>query len=214
MRAHGIVETCGSCPCHCDGCYCDNGNYVRYAGSVMTGAMRKLVYARYYTDWTKRAIAAQIIADRITQVRIHAQGDFFSAEYADAWKWITETVRNAVDYDIDFWTYTKNGDALEILRDTVSIVPSITPCGINFGTCAELLKMHSKLTDSGYRVHICACGTEYEKHCCDCSTGCKAIGRDCDFVLFIKHSTSDYKAGRDDKEDFARVCEIIRNQNN
>ena len=93
-------------------------------------------------------------------------------------------------------------------------MPSLTPAGVNFGTCAELLEKYERLTADGFRVHICACGTDYEKHCSDCETGCKAVGADCDYVLFIKHSTKDYKAGKNDAAEFDAVKTIIKNQNN
>ena len=211
MRAHGIEKTCGSCPCHCKGCYCDSGNYKRYPDN-MVRAMRKLIYARYYTDWMTRAIIAQIFADSIDQTRIHAEGDFFSEEYVSAWKKISDVTIDICRY----WTYSKEESAVDAFRNSrnVSLVPSITPEGINFGTCAELLRMYEKLTASGYRVHICACGTPYEKHCADCETGCKYVGEKCDYVLFIKHSCADYKAGEKDPEEYARVLEIVRSQDN
>lgn len=86
--------------------------------------------------------------------------------------------------------------------------------GLNFGTCTELLEKYRELTAAGYRVHICGCGTPYEKHCHACNTGCKAIGKDIDYVLFIKHSSRDYKAGKDDPLEYAAVCDIIARQDN
>lgn len=209
MRTACVDSVKGSCPCHCDGCYCDSGNY-NY-GTVKASNIRKLLIAKLYTDFMVCAINAQIKADNIEQLRIHASGDFFNAEYINAWVRIASENPN-----VTFWTYTKNDTALEAFKTVpnVSIVPSITPMGINFGTCSELLEMHSALTAMGYRVHICACGTEFEKHCADCKTGCKAIGTECDFVLFIKHSTRDYKAGKKDPEAFEAVKAIIKAQDN
>ncbi len=206
----GCDSVKGSCPMHCKGCYCDSNNFKRYPTAYASNIF-KLILARLYPDFVRRAIIAQIKADKISQCRIHAAGDFFSAEYVTMWREIISACQGC-----KFWTYTKNSDAVSAFEDleNVSIVPSITPAGINFGTCGELLEMREKLTAAGYRVHICACGTDYQKHCCDCRTGCKAIGTTCDFVLFIKHSTSDYKAGKNDPEAFAAVCEIIRNQDN
>ena len=210
MEKTGIESVKGPCPCHCKNCYCDFGFYNFPANKAI--AVRKLILAKYFTEWMTNAIIAQIKADNIKQLRIHAQGDFFSREYCKAW----EKIANETKDICVFWTYTKNPDALEILSgiSNLSIVPSITPFGFNFGTCSELLDMHDKLTKAGYRTHICACGTEHEKHCSDCKTGCKAIGKKCDFVLFIKHSCNTYEAGKDDPEEYKAVCNIIANQEN
>lgn len=209
MDAANVDCVTGSCPCHCDGCYCDSGNY-RY-DSTKAANILKLLLAKLYPAWTAAAIKAQIAADGITQIRIHAAGDFFSRKYVNMWiDIITSTPR------VTYWTYTKYDYAIEMFRGipNVSIVPSITPSGINFGTCSELLEKYAALSAAGYRVHICACGTEYEKHCADCKTGCKAIEKTCDYVLFIKHSTPDYKAGKKDPAEYEAIKAIIRNQDN
>ena len=209
MKAASVTEIKGSCPMHCKGCYCDNGNY--NFDSVKSFNIMKLLIAQQHLDFMVRAIKAQIAADHITQVRIHASGDFFSNAYVDAWKDIANSCPTVI-----FWTYTKNPAALKAFAEVqnVSIVPSITPHGLNFGTCAELLEHREKLIKEGKKVHICACGTEYEKHCSDCSTGCKAIGTKCDYVLFIKHSTADYKCGQKDAKEYKAICEIIAKQDN
>lgn len=209
MVAASIHTIQGSCPCHCVDCYCDAGRY-HFDANKKT-AIVHLILARVYPDFLRRAIVAQLIADRFEQIRIHAQGDFCTDEYTNIWADIAEQFPGVI-----FWTYTKNAHALEVFKriDNVFITPSCTPVGFNFGTCAELLNMHRLLTAQGYKVHICACGTDMQKHCSECKHGCKAVGMECDFVLFIKHSTKDYKAGKDDPEEFKAVCEIIAGQNN
>lgn len=210
MAAAGIAEIKGSCPCHCKNCYCDNGNYTY--DSTKAALMTRLIIARYYPEFMKNAMIAQIKIYEYKQYRIHACGDFaIGPVYVDAWKAIITSCP-----ECRFWTYTKYEYALNAFKDipNLKIVPSNTPVGINFGTCAELLKMHKELTDMGYRVHICACGTVFEKHCADCEHGCKAVGIECDFVLFIKHSTKDYKAGKKDLADFIKVMELIAMQDN
>ncbi len=202
-----------SCPLHCKDCYCDNGNY-RFDGTKRS-LMLKLILATYHIDWLERAIKACIKANNIKKIRIHAAGDFFSDEYIDMWKRIVNEFNTSI-----FWTYTKNDYALKQFDgiDNLFITPSITPAGFNFGTCAEILYKYNKLTSLGYKVHICACGTPIEKeldiHCATCEHGCKSVGKECDFVLFIKHSTKDYKAGKNDPKEFELVCNIVRNQNN
>lgn len=210
MLAANISEIKASCPFHCKDCYCDFNKFQRYK-TPKASAMRNLILARYFREWLENAITAQIIADKAEQVRIHVAGDFFSIEYAEMWSRIAKRFPNVI-----FWTYTKVPFALDILSniDNLHIVPSLTPCGFNFGTCAELLAMYAKLTAMGYRVHICACGTEFQNHCANCKHGCKAIGAECDFVLFIKHSSKGYKAGKHDKAEFLKVLEIIARQAN
>ena len=200
----------GSCPCHCNKCYCDSANYTMYSTAYKSNLF-KLILARTFPDFVRRAITAQIIADKIKQCRIHAAGDFFSEVYANVWQDIIQDCPDCI-----FWTYTKEATAVHAFDtlENVTVVPSITPAGINFGTCAELLEMRKKLLNSGYRVHVCACGTPYEKHCCDCSHGCKAIGTECDYVIFIKHSCTDYKAGKTDPAEYEKIVEIIKSQNN
>lgn len=210
MRMAKVEVIDGPCPVHCDGCYCDNGCFNWPQNQALN--MLKLIIARHFTEWLERALSAQIEADKLTQVRIHVAGDFFSPEYVAMWV----RIANKFEETTIFWTYTKVDYALKAFEHVknVFIVPSATPVGFNFGTCAELIYKYKKLTSLGYRVHICACGTTYEKHCADCKHGCKAVGTECDFVLFIKHSTNDYKAGKDDPNEFAIVCDIIANQNN
>lgn len=214
MKLVNLTEITYSCPIHCDDCYCDNGCY-NFPDNKAKNLL-KLILAKYFLEWLERALTAQIEADKITQIRIHAAGDFFSIEYTMMWK----RIANRFEKQTIFWTYTKVEFALDILKDipNLLIVPSITACGFNFGTCKELLYRYNKLTKLGYRVHICACGTPIEKeldiHCCTCKHGCKAIRTECDYVLFIKHSTNDYKAGEKDPVEFAKICEIIAKQNN
>ena len=211
MECAGLTSIQGSCPCHCDDCYCDNGRY--RMDPIKAANMRKLILAKLYPEWTEKAITAQIKIEGIKQVRIHASGDFFSPEYVDMWRRIVIACDGTT-----FWTYTKYEYALNAFRDldNITITPSVLPMkkGFNFGTCAELLDKYHALTKAGYRVHICACGTNMETHCSDCKHGCKAIGKECDYVLFIKHSTANYKAGKTDPVEYAKVCEIIARQAN
>ena len=204
----GIESITGSCPYHCKGCYCDFGRY-NFKDNQYS-LFLKLIVARFYSDFMVRAICAQIKAFNITQIRIHAAGDFFSAEYVDAWITIAEN-----NPDVIFWTYTKFEYALKRFESVknVFITPSLTPFGFNFGKCKYILETREKLLAMGKRVHVCACGTEYQKHCSDCSHGCKSIGIDTDYVLFIEHSTG-YKAGKKDRDDYNALIAIIAAQNN
>lgn len=209
MEKFGIESVKASCPLHCDACYCDFGCF-NFPDNKARNFL-KLILARFHMGWTERALSGQTKADKAKQIRIHVAGDFFSADYSNMWARIARRFER-----VTFWAYTKVKSALAAFEGlkNVHVVPSITPVGFNFGTCAELLEMHAELTRRGFRVHICACGTPSEKHCASCHHGCKAIGDECDFVLFIKHSTPDYKAGVTDPKEYALVCELIAKQNN
>lgn len=209
MKAAGVTSFCGSCPCHCKDCYCDSGRFPM--DSMKHSLVRKLLLATYHRTWLENAIKACIKLHDIDQVRIHAAGDFFCDEYVDMWKRIIEYFPL-----VTFWTYTKQDHAVNAFDglQNITVTPSITPHGVNFGTCAELLETYTALVNAGFRVHVCACGTPFEIHCSDCKHGCKAIGKECDYVLFIKHSAKDYKAGKKDPAEYAAVLEIIKNQNN
>lgn len=221
MRAAGIDTIKESCPCHCKDCYCDNGFF--NMPSVRDGNFVKLIIATCYPDFLERALKAQIKAFGIEQIRINASGDFsINDEFINVWVRVATYFQDPKDArnDVIFWTYTKDKKALEAFKAVrnIRITPSITPYGINYGTCAELLDIYHKLTADGYKVHICCCGTPIEKeldmHCATCWHGCKTVGTECDFVLFIKHSTNDYHAGVDDPDEFETICNIIRNQKN
>lgn len=152
MELANIETISGSCPIHCTGCYCDNGCFNWPQNKALN--MMKLILARLHMAWLECTLTAQIEADKLTQVRIHVAGDFFSAEYVQMWVRIANKFEKVV-----FWTYTKVDFALKAFQvvKNVFIVPSMTPLGFNFGTCSELIYRYNKLTAMGYRVHICAC---------------------------------------------------------
>lgn len=215
MDLYHITECKGSCEFHCDHCYCDNGFYTM-CNDAYASAVQWLTLYRMYPDWVERTIIAQIQIEGITQVRVHAQGDFnVDSNYIDMWCRICRACPNT-----KFWTYTKIDSALTAFDDVPNmfITPSITPYGFNFGTCEYLLDTYDKLTRDGYRVHICRCGGERDgeskQHCEHCNHGCKSVGVDTDYVLFILHSTKDYKAGKKDPAEYGKVRDIIARQNN
>lgn len=90
----------GTCPCSCKGCYATKGNY-NY-NSTKASLLIKTRLVRVGIDFVKRAILAQIEADQISFIRIHASGDFFSVEYVEMWKEIVKASPSCT-----FWTYTK-----------------------------------------------------------------------------------------------------------
>lgn len=193
-------EVKGTCPCNCQGCYATKGNY--NFKSVIRSLAMKTIIARQYPDFLERAIMAQIEADNIKLLRIHAAGDFFSVEYALMWQRIAIAFPNTV-----FWTYTKNRDCENIFDglSNANIVKSIIHgFGFNFGHCDYILKVYRALVSMGKSVYICKCGIDKNQHCTKCH-GCATH----DYVLFIEHST-EYVAEKDPC--FEELKAIIENQ--
>lgn len=180
-------KTIGTCVRDCVGCYAMTGNY-RYSNTINNIGIRN-VLARDYMGWIEKAIKAQIEAENIKFIRIHASGDFFSIAYAEMWK------RIAIAFPgVTFWTYTKNKECESIFNgiDNANIVKSVIPgIGVNFGHCDYILACYEFLKNAGKSVYICRCGIDKNQHC----TNCKGCSKN-EFVLFIEHSTS-YKAEKD-----------------
>ncbi len=179
--------TKGTCPCNCPGCYAQTGCYCFM--SVKACNARKTILARLYREWLKNAILAQIEADKIKFLRIHAAGDFFDLEYINMWHEIVMLTPSVI-----YWTYTKNPIAESSFDDldNINIVRSIIPGhGFNFGPCAYILKVYNALKEAGKSVYICRCGIDKNQHC----SGCKGCSNH-EHVLFIEHSTA-YKAEED-----------------
>ena len=201
LTINGKVYTeYGTCPCHCVGCYATTGNY-RFK-SVLQSLMIKTWLARHDMEFVKNAIKAQIIADRVQLLRIHAAGDFFNAEYIAIWAEIVEFAHDTV-----FWTYTKN-TAAESAFDSfpnANIVKSCIPgIGFNFGHCDYIIRAYKALQNAGKNVYICRCGIDNNQHCTNCR-GCA----ESEFVLFVEHSTG-YDATTDPA--YAELVQLINNQ--
>jgi len=177
----------GTCPCDCVGCYAKTGNY-RFQ-SVKNALGMRTILAREHMAFLERAINAQIAADNIKLLRIHAAGDMFSLEYAAMWQRIARNNPGVI-----VWTYTKL-TACESMFDglnNANIVKSIIPgIGKNYGTCAYIIGLYHTLKAAGHDVYICRCGVDNNQHCTTC-TGCSKNK----YVLFLEHST-DYKAAQD-----------------
>lgn len=177
----------GTCVCNCVGCYATRGNY-RYQSVTNSLGIRTLLI-REELDFVERAIKAQIIADNIAAVRIHASGDFDNPEYLSMWLRVIEN-----NPAVTFWTYTKIRE-YESAFDRLSnanIVKSIIPeTGFNFGHCDYILDTFKKLKGNGKNVYICRCGIDKNQHC----TNCRGCSKN-EYVLFVEHST-DYKAEKD-----------------
>lgn len=174
------AEISGTCGCHCPGCYAEAGRYAM--PSVQSALAVRTIIARSFTDFFRRAIIAQIHADKIRYCRIHAAGDFFSAEYIQAWREIVQACPGTV-----FWSYTKFSPAEVAFddMDNCNIVRSLLPGGgLNYGHAGYILDKYAELSAAGESVYICRCGVDPMQHCSNCK-GCSAHK----YVLFLEHGT-------------------------
>lgn len=123
----GLGKVKGTCSCDCKDCYGKKGCY-RYT-SVQISLGIKTVLARKYQPFLENAIRAQIEADGIRLLRIHATGDFIDDNYTKMFKRIVR------DYpDVTFWTYTKTNHEHafdEFLN--ANIVKSCLPKAYHYG---------------------------------------------------------------------------------
>lgn len=198
--------TDGTCICDCPNCYAKTGFYC--VQNVKDSLKRNQNVIESDITFAENAILAQIEADKIAMVRIHAAGDFNTKnrkKYAAMWHEIV-----ALNPDVKFWTYTKIKE-FETLFDgftNANIVPSVLPfnLGFNFGTCGELLLAYETLKKHGIEAHICECGIDPNHHCQTCA-GCSTNK----YVLFILHSTKDYDASIDIL--LPEIRKIIESQN-
>ena len=195
------IDVPGTCICDCDKCYAMSGNYL-YETTLAYLAVRTFI-ARYDIDFFRRAVMAQIEAENIKLVRIHASGDFFSMEYIDAWQQIVTAYPGTV-----FWSYTKNALAENAFDEipNCNIVKSRLPdMSLNYGTCREIMDKYAMLKAMGKTVYICRCGIDEKQHCVKC-TGCSRF----DYVLFLKHGDPAYNLKKDPL--FPAIAALIESQ--
>jgi hypothetical protein len=193
----------GTCICNCEGCYAKTGRYncdnVIYSMAINTYLVNN------YPDFVKACIMAQLEYIGRGEVRIHAAGDFNTADpdkYAAMWYEIAKK-NNA----FRFWTYTKVNKYETLFDDlkNANIVKSVIPgIGFNFGRCEYIINAYYTLKELGKRVYICRCGFDKNQHCERCGV-CATY----EYVLFLEHSTG-YKAEKDPL--FGKLCEIVNNQ--
>lgn len=184
-KKHYSVQ--GTCPCNCVGCYATKGNY--NFKSVKKSLAIKTLLIRNDIDFVKRALLAQIEADNIEFLRLHASGDFDSKEYINMIREVAATFKK-----VTFWSYTKNENAENAFDGlkNINIVKSRIPhIGLNYGHCDYILATYRELKGQGKKVYICRCGIDKNQHC----TNCKGCSKN-EYVLFIEHST-EYKAEKD-----------------
>ena len=195
----GYIVT-GTCVCDCKGCYAKTGCY-NFPGVKISNAISTIL-ARDYLEFYRRAIIAQIHADKIKYCRVHASGDFFSADYINAWRSIVKACPDCI-----FWTYTKNPAAENAFDDlnNINIVKScIAGIGYNYGEISHVINAYNALKNAGENAYICRCGIDENQHCENC-TGCSKNK----YVLFIEHST-DYVAKLDPRYD--EIAALINSQ--
>lgn len=195
FTSRGIIP--GTCAGTCEHCYACTGFYQMQ--SVKNALALNTELTREHIDFKKRAIIAQIKADNIQVIRIHAAGDFDSIADVNVWRDIVKACPDSL-----FWTYTKRTyaeiDELNKLPN-INIVSSIISGRVNFGTCPDLLELKSACPDA----YICPCGFN-ETRC----ENCKACATK-ENVIFLLHSTPDYN-GQDDPL-YNDLLEIVNSQN-
>ena len=198
----------GTCACTCANahgdiiCYATKGRYV--FDNVRASLMINTFIARHDLQFFHRAVEAQILADRICVVRIHAAGDFFSADYAFVWRDIARRFSN-----VTFWTYTKvralegTFDGLKNANIVKSMISLNGKTNYNFGPAAKVSALYWSLKAAGEDVFFCPCGVpgaDNGIHCNVCGA-CAAHK----YVLFLEHST-DYDAKKDPALPLVRAC--------
>lgn len=204
VEINGVVyEIKGTCACACDHCYAMTGNYC--FTSVRRSLAIRTLLVRNNLEFVRRAITAQIEADNIKTVRIHAAGDFDSMNYCNMWQGIVKNFPGVV-----FWTYTKV-ESCERAFDNYSnanIVKSLIPgVGKNYGTAGYLLNAIESLKAAGESsFYVCKCGVDNNQHCTNC-THCAR----CKYVLFIEHG-SDYDKKKATDPDMIPLTAFINAQ--
>ena len=197
----GNVESVfGTCGDNCFGCYGMTGNY-NYQNVIDSLAV-KTVLARDYLEFVERAINAQIKADNIKTIRIHATGDFFSRAYLEMWERIVSSNPGVV-----FWSYTKEYAAETAFDrfENANIVKSMIPsANYNYGKADYIIAVYNMLSDMGKDVYVCRCGIDKNQHC----TNCTACAR-CEHVLFLEHSTG-YNPAKD--QAFPAFVQLVESQ--
>lgn len=188
---------CGTCAGACEHCYACTGFYQMQ--SVKNALALNTIITRCDLDFKKRAVIAQIKADNIQVIRIHAAGDFDSIADVNIWRDIANACPGSL-----FWTYTKRtwteiGELNKL--PNINIVPSIISGRVNFGTCSDLLELKSACPGA----YVCPCGFT-ETHC----ENCKACATK-ENVIFLLHSAPDYN-GQDDPL-YNDLLEIVNSQN-
>lgn len=197
------IVICGTCTCDCIGCYAQTGFYK--IKNVADSLAINTYLVNNYPDFVYQAISAQLEIIGRGEIRIHAAGDFNTAnpeEYTGLWFRIAKE-----NPTFRFWTYTKV-KKYESLFDSLknaNIVRSVVPhVGVNFGHCDYIINAYYTLKSLNQEVYICKCGIDKNQHCEKCGV-CSAYK----YVLFVEHSTA-YKAEEDPL--YSKLCEIVNNQ--
>lgn len=198
-----VFEINGTCICNCTGCYAKTGHY-NHDSTIRSMAINTFL-VNNNIDFVKRCIMAQLEYIGRGEIRIHAAGDFNTANpdlYTKMWHDIAKRFNT-----FRFWTYTKIKKYETLFDDlkNANIVKSVIPnIGFNFGHCDYIINAYYTLKALGLSVYICKCGIDKNQHCEKCGV-CATY----QYVLFIEHSTG-YKAEEDPL--YEKLCEIINNQ--
>ena len=197
------VQVKGTCACDCIGCYAKTGHY-RQSSAVRSMIINTFL-VNNHIDFVKRCIMAQLEYNVRGEIRIHAAGDFKTADpeaYTAMWHDIAKK-----NNTYRFWTYTKIKKYESLFDDlkNANIVKSVIPgIGFNFGHCDYIINAYYTLKELGKSVYICKCGIDKNQHCERCGV-CATY----EYVLFVEHSTG-YNAEKDPL--YNKLVEIVNNQ--
>lgn len=195
----------GTCACQCAGCYGCHGCYL--FNGVIWALMQRTRFLRNEPAAYFHCVKAQIIAQHVKILRVHATGDFLQGEAA-GWYDVFKYAPGLIG-----WTYTKLPIAGDIERlnnlNNFNIVDSVIHgCGrefkYNYGRATYVLEARKRLLKQGRRVYVCRCGVDNAQHCDRCN-GC-ALN---EIVLFLYHGP-DYDPETD--PDYITLKDIINAQ--
>jgi hypothetical protein len=174
------IFTCPNCKDCGKACYAF-APQTRYP-SCRKSRFVNLLIAMYYPKELVLQVVRQIRVQKISAVRIHESGDFYSELYAGIWVVIAEmTKRSNPETKFYFYTKSDNTDALAALEN-VNRVESILPDGsINFGPIE-----YCKAKAEKFGIEICPV-TKEKNNDIECGNHCKKCTSH-RFMLFVQHS--------------------------
>lgn len=188
----------GTCGRLCPGCYAIKAE--KCYKNVLPARRRNLA-ASFSPGFVNRAILEllpKVKSGRVTAVRVHSAGDFYSNAYAAKWYRIAEYFRH-IGAPVMFYAYTKRtgrralGEVLRLKMLSNFVLIDSMQYGeisgaVNYGTAEELKPARAA------GAFMCPCGTAEDK---SKQTGARICGASCTYCqtkcaqkfapVFLKH---------------------------
>lgn len=167
-----------TCSQRCAGCY--DVRSLRYESVRLKRLVNTILAASKHRSRLFEAITKQVTNSRtVSAVRIHVGGDFFSADYTEAWTYTAAYLRRTKGVKV--YTYTKTEHSEELRRSGINVVQSQLPDGrFNFAPLTEI-----KAIAKEYHGVICP-ATLRKVADGFCGKGCTAC-QDKSAVFFVQH---------------------------